>query len=78
LFKMSVNGVAFENDMVEQTQPNDNLHNAWMMFNHINCVQGWKTMAYHIYDLVYCKFMTIVVVTCNTRTWKLNAFCQGS
>ncbi len=32
-----------------------------MMFDHIKHVQGWTTMACHIYDLVYCKVMTIVV-----------------
>jgi hypothetical protein len=40
----------------------DDLQNAWMMFNHINRVQGSTTMAYHIYDLVdYYKVMTIAV-----------------
>jgi hypothetical protein len=42
-------------------QPNDDLQNVWMMFNHVKCVQGWTTMAYHIYDLVYYKVMTITI-----------------
>jgi hypothetical protein len=28
------------------------------MFEH---VQGWTAMAYHVYDIQYCKFKTIVV-----------------
>ncbi len=27
----------------------------------IKCIQGWKTMAYHVYDPIYCKVMTIAV-----------------
>jgi hypothetical protein len=42
-------------------QSNDGLQNVWMMFDHVKCVQGWTTMAYHIYDIVYCKFMTIAI-----------------
>jgi hypothetical protein len=42
-------------------QPNDDMQNVWMMFNHVKCVQGWMTMACHVYDLVYYKVMTIVV-----------------
>jgi hypothetical protein len=42
-------------------QPNDDLQCVWMMFDHVKQVQGWMTMASHVYDLVYCKVMTIVV-----------------
>ncbi len=42
-------------------QLGDDLQNAWMMFDHVKRVQGWMTMACHVYDLVYCKVMTIVV-----------------
>jgi hypothetical protein len=43
-------------------QPGDDLQNLWMMFDHIKCVQGLTTMAYHIYDPVdYYKFMMIEV-----------------
>jgi hypothetical protein len=30
------------------------------MLDHVKCVQGWTTMACHVYDSVYCKVMTIV------------------
>jgi hypothetical protein len=42
-------------------QLGDDLQNAWMMFGHVKHVQGWTTMACHVYDLVYCKVMTIAV-----------------
>jgi len=31
------------------------------MFDHVNCVVGWTIMACHVYDLLYCKGLTIVV-----------------
>ncbi len=62
LFKMFVYGVASKFDLVWRMQPSDDMQNVWMMFNHVKCVQGWTTMAYHVYDSVYCKVITIVVV----------------
>lgn len=31
------------------------------MFDHVKRVEGYTTMACHVYDLVYCKVMTITV-----------------
>jgi hypothetical protein len=31
------------------------------MFHHVKCVASWITMAYHVYDHVYYKMLTIVV-----------------
>jgi hypothetical protein len=31
------------------------------MFDHVKHVQRWTTMACHVYDIVYCKVMMIVV-----------------
>jgi hypothetical protein len=42
-------------------QSGDDLQNVWMMFDHVKHVQGWATMACHIYDLVYYKVMMIAV-----------------
>jgi hypothetical protein len=61
------------------------MENAWMMFNHVKHVQGWTTMAYHAYDLVYCKVMTIAVCDMQSKVmeaqcilWrKLNAIVQN-
>ncbi len=62
LFKVFIDGTTSKFDLVRQMQPNDNLQNAWMMFNHVTRVQGWMTMACHIYDLIiYCKITTIMV-----------------
>ncbi len=59
---MSMDGAAFRFDLVRRMQLGDDLQNPWMMFDHIKCVQGWTTMAYHIYDPVdYYKVMTIEV-----------------
>ncbi len=32
--------------------------NAWMVFDHVNCVKEWNTMVCHIYDPIYYKIMT--------------------
>jgi hypothetical protein len=45
-----------------------------MMFNHVKHVQGWTTMAYHIYDPVYCKVMAIVV--CDMQFEDMEAQCM--
>jgi hypothetical protein len=31
------------------------------MFDHVKHVVGWTTMTCHVYDIVYCKMMTIVI-----------------
>jgi hypothetical protein len=36
------------------------LENAWNMFDHSKCVQGWTTTACHVYNLEYCKILTII------------------
>jgi hypothetical protein len=61
LFKIFVNGTTSEFDLVQQMQPDDDLQNAWMMLDHVKHVQGWVTMAYQAYDLIYCKVMTIAI-----------------
>jgi hypothetical protein len=33
----------------------------WIMFDHVNRVACWTTMACHVYDLAYCKMMTIAI-----------------
>jgi hypothetical protein len=61
LFKMFIDGTTSEFDLIQLMQPGDDLQNLWMMFNHVKRVQGWTTMACHVYDPFYCKVMTIVV-----------------
>jgi hypothetical protein len=31
------------------------------MFDHVKRVVGWTTMAYHVYDPIYGKVMTIAI-----------------
>ncbi len=55
-----------------------------MMFDRIKCIQGWSTMAYHVYDPVYYKVMMIVFCDMQSKDmevqcilWrKLNAFVE--
>jgi hypothetical protein len=61
LFKMFVDGATSRFDLVRQMQSSDNLQNTWMMFDHVKCVQGWTTMACHVYNPVYCKVTMIMV-----------------
>jgi hypothetical protein len=42
-------------------QPAGDLQNAWIMFDHVKRVVGWMTMVCHVYDLVYCKVLTITI-----------------
>jgi len=55
-------------------QPFDDLQNVWMMFDDVKRVQGWMTMACHIYDSIYCKVMMIVVYDMQSKDIKFNAF----
>jgi hypothetical protein len=71
LFKMSMNGAAFEFDLVQRMQLGDDLQNAWMMFNHIEHVQGWMNMVCHIYyNLVHCKVMKIAFYDMKSKDMK--------
>jgi hypothetical protein len=38
----------------------------WIMFDHVKRVKHWTTMAYHVYESVHCRVMTIVV--CNMQS----------
>ncbi len=60
-------------DLVQRMQPSDDLQNAWMMFDHVKCVQGWTTMACHIYDIFYCKVMMIMI--CDMQSKDIEAQC---
>jgi len=41
------------------------------MFDHVKRVVGWTTMACHVYNLAYCKMMTIVI--CDTQSKDIKA-----
>jgi len=42
-------------------QPTRDLQNAWIIFDPVKCVASWTIMVYHVYDLAYCKVLTITV-----------------
>jgi len=42
-------------------QPVGDLQNAWTIFDHVNHITSWATMACHVYNLAYYKMMTIVI-----------------
>jgi hypothetical protein len=54
-------------------QLGDDLQNAWMMFNHVKHVQGWMTMACHIYDPVY--FKVTMTTVCDMQFEDTKAQC---
>jgi hypothetical protein len=37
------------------------LHNVWIMFDHVKRVVGYITMTYHVYNPTYCKVFIVVV-----------------
>ncbi len=54
-------------------QPRGELQNCWLIFYHVKCVHGWTTMAYHVYDLMYCKMFTIAI--CNMQCKSIEVQC---
>jgi hypothetical protein len=46
------------------------LENYWMMFDHVKGVQGWTTMACHVYDPIYCKITFIAICDMQSKDTK--------
>jgi hypothetical protein len=61
VFKMSEVGHGSGMHLVNRMQPGGDLEHAWIMFNHVQRVKNWTTMACHVYDSAYCQVMTISV-----------------
>ena len=59
IFKISQVGPSRGVDLVACMQPGANLEHAWLMSNHVNRVNSWTTMAYHVYDSIYQRVITI-------------------
>jgi len=59
VFKMLTKGPGSGVDLVKPKQPGGDLQNGWMMFDHVKRVKEWPTMAFHVYDPLYKKVMTI-------------------
>ena len=66
LFKMSTTGGGSSVDLVKRMQRGEDLQNSWIMFDHVNRVKHWTTMACHVYEPSFCKVMTIA--TCDMKT----------
>lgn len=49
------NGVEF----VERLQARGDTENSCIVFDHVKRFKDWTTMACHVYDIKYCKVMTI-------------------
>jgi hypothetical protein len=49
------------------------LKNAWIMFDHFKCIEGALCIGCHIYDLMYCKILTIYF--CNIHSKSTEAQC---
>jgi hypothetical protein len=47
------------------------LQNTWIMFDHVKRVVRWITMAFHVYDLAYCKMMAMVVCDMQSKDTKV-------
>jgi hypothetical protein len=60
-FKLLVEGDNCGIHLTRQMQLGGDLENTWMMFDHVKRVQGWMTMACHVYDPIYYKVMSIAI-----------------
>jgi len=62
VFKMSEVGLGNGIDLVKCMQFGGDLHDAWIMFDHVKRVARWTTTMYHVYDSLYCDcIMTIAM-----------------
>ena len=71
VFKMLVDEPRSCVDLVKHMQPRGDLENAWLMFDHVMQVQEWTTMAYYVYDIAYCKIMTIAICDIQLKDTKV-------
>lgn len=70
---MYVHEVACGVDLVMRMKHNDDLQNSWVMFDHVKCVEGWTTMACHVYDATHCKLLIIAI--CSMQWEDTNVLC---
>jgi hypothetical protein len=71
IFKMLVDEPGSGMDLVKRMQLGRDLENAWLIFDHVERVQEWTTMACHVYDATYCKVMTIAVCDMQSEDTKV-------
>ncbi len=61
LFKMYVHRDGSGHDFVKWMQLGGDLQIVWIMFNYVKHVEGWTTLACHVYDYFYYKAMMIAI-----------------
>ena len=61
VFKMSIDCSGSGVDLVKRMQPERDLQDCWIMFDHVKRMENWTTMASHVYNNKYCKVMTIAI-----------------
>jgi len=67
---MLINVVGSGVSFVTQMQLVRDLQNAWIMFDHVKHVVNWTIMLCHVYDLAYCKMMTIAICDMQSKDTK--------
>lgn len=65
VFKMSTLGPGSGVDLVNRMRPGGNLEDMWIHFDHVHRVEGWSTMAAHVYDPFVKELLTIA--TCEFK-----------
>jgi hypothetical protein len=54
LFKMFMRGDGSGYDLVKWMEPRGDLQTTLIMFDRVKHVEGWTTLACHVYDSFYC------------------------
>jgi hypothetical protein len=60
-------------NLVKGMQLGCDFQTTWIMSNHVKRVEGWTTLACHVYDFFYCKVTKIVI--CDMQFENMEAQC---
>jgi hypothetical protein len=58
--------------------PRRYLQIVWLMFDHCKHVEGWTTMACHVYDPIYFRVMTIVMFDMQVKDVEFQVLMWGA
>jgi hypothetical protein len=73
---MFINDVTNGINIFKQMQPSGDLENISITFDHFKCVEGWTTMACHVYNPEYCNFLSIVLCDMQWKSTKTQCYVQ--
>ncbi len=73
MFKMNMHGDGSGCDLMMWIQLSGKLQTVWIIFYHVKHMEGWTTFAFYVYDILYCKVMTIVI--CDMQFKVMEAQC---